>query len=68
VYPAPRVAVPERARENDCSGSDEDTIVNMLIPAAARGKKVIRIVIAVIFIGVGIHHVPPRPGTLLTGN
>jgi hypothetical protein len=40
----------------------------MLITAAARGKKVIRIVIAVIFIGVGIHHVLPWPGTLCTAN
>ena len=68
MYPAPRVAVPDRARENGCSGSDGDTIINMLITAAARGEKVIRVAIAVIFIGVGIYYMLPWLGTLFTAN
>ena len=68
MFPAPRVAVPDRARENGCSGSDGDTIINVLLTAAARSEKVVRIVIAAIFSGAGIHYELPRPGRLCTAN
>jgi hypothetical protein len=40
----------------------------MLITAAARGEKVIRIVIAIIFICIGIYYMLPLMGTLFTAN